>query len=123
METSLLQRESRRLKKVLRVRKKIQGSSEKPRLSVSRTNRHLFAQLIDDEKQITLASAGTMQKSYRSADLGKKSKEAARRIGTEIAELAKKNQIQKVVFDRGRCKYHGIIAELANAAREAGLQF
>lgn len=108
-----------RKRRVFRVRNKIRGCGEKPRLSVSKTNKHLYAQLIDDEKGISLAGVGTLN--HKSA--GRKSKEAARVIGKQIGELAKEKNIRTVVFDRGVNKYHGIIAELADGAREAGLQF
>jgi large subunit ribosomal protein L18 len=104
----------------MRVRKTVRGSAEKPRLTVSKTNCHIYAQLIDDEKALTLAGFGTLSKT---SPVKKKSKEAAREIGKQIAELAKKQNIHSVVFDRGRYKFHGVIAELANSAREAGLQF
>jgi large subunit ribosomal protein L18 len=123
MDNNITKRNDKRIKRVFRVRKNIKGSSEKPRLAVYKTNKHLSAQLIDDENSITLASIGTTKKELRSGAFNKKSKEAAKHIGLRIAELAKEKQIQRVVFDRGRYKYHGIIAELANAAREAGLQF
>lgn len=112
-----------RKRRVFRVRKKLTGTAEKPRLSVSKTNQHLFAQIIDDQKGITLAGIGTSSTQNKGGEFGRKSKVAARAIGSQIAELAKKAGIQTVTFDRGRCKYHGVIAELANAAREAGLQF
>jgi len=121
MENNLSKRNEKRHKRILRVRKKVKGSAQKPRLSVLKTNRHISVQLIDDENHITLASAGTNSKSQ--ATLAKKSKESAKQIGKQIAEIAKSKNIDKIVFDRGRLKYHGIIAELANAAREAGLQF
>jgi large subunit ribosomal protein L18 len=115
-------RDVQRKRRVLRVSSKVRGSAEKPRLTVAKSNKHLFAQLIDDEKMVTLASVGTMKKGAK-GDRGRKSKEAARQMGKEIAELAKAKQIEQVVFDRRRFKFHGIIAELANAARESGLQF
>ncbi len=119
MESRLLTRNRQRIKRSLRVRKKVRGSADKPRLSVCKSNVHISAQLIDDETGITLFSAGTMQKDIG----GKKSKETARLVGAKIADLAKQKQIQRVVFDRGRHKFHGLIQELAAAAREAGLQF
>lgn len=88
-----------------------------------RSNSHIFAQLIDDEKGFTLASAGTVMKDFRDKKLGKKSKDAARAIGAALAEAAKQKNIVNVVFDRGFNKYHGLLAEVANAARETGLQF
>ena len=123
MDSYILKRNHKRKMRVFRVRKKVRGSAEKPRMCVLRTNKHISVQLIDDENHITLASAGTLAKEHRKTDLGKKSKDAAKHIGQKIAELAKGKNIEKVVFDRGRLKYHGVIAELANAARAAGLQF
>lgn len=107
----------------MRVRKHIRGTAEKPRLTVSKTNSHLYVQLVDDEKGVTLAGMGTLSKSNQEKEHSRKSKESARRIGAQIAEAAKKLKIDTVVFDRGRYKFHGIIAELANSARKAGLQF
>jgi len=105
------------------VRKKLRGTAEKPRLSVFKSNSHLFAQLIDDENGFTLASAGTMMKDFRAKKMGRKSKDAARAIGIALAESAKEKNIAGVIFDRGFNKYHGLLAEVANAARETGLQF
>ena len=90
---------------------------------MSKTNLHLYAQLIDDVKGITLAGVGTQSKENQNTEFSRKSKQAARHIGKRIAELAKKHNVESVIFDRGRYKYHGVIAELATAAREAGLQF
>ncbi|MCF7806445.1 MAG: 50S ribosomal protein L18 [Simkaniaceae bacterium] len=112
-----------REKRALRVRKKLKGDAQKPRLSVYRSNKHLFAQLIDDENGLTMASYGTLSKEEKGSDNCKKSKSAAQAIGRKIAELAKQKNIEKVVFDRGHNKYHGLLAELADAAREAGLKF
>jgi large subunit ribosomal protein L18 len=122
MESSLINRNRKRLKRAYRVRQNLRGTAEKPRLTVLKSNRHIAVQLIDDEKGITLASASTLMKKFRSQKLTS-NKEAARVIGTELGEIAKDKQITTVVFDRGFYKYHGVIAELANAAREAGLQF
>lgn len=121
MENNIIKRNVKRQKRLMRVRKHVRGNAEKPRLSVLKTNKHISVQLIDDENHITLASAGTNSKTQKGPT--KKSKEAAKHVGQQIAALAKQKNIQKIVFDRGRLKYHGIIAELANAAREAGLQF
>jgi large subunit ribosomal protein L18 len=122
MESSLINRNRKRLKRAYRVRQNLRGTAVKPRLTVLKSNRHIAVQLIDDEKGITLASASTLMKKFRSQKLTS-NKEAARIIGTELGEIAKDKQITTVVFDRGFYKYHGVIAELANAAREAGLQF
>lgn len=123
MENRLENRNKRRNRRALRVRKKVRGDSAKPRLSVFRSNKHIAAQLIDDESSVTLFGIGTMSKEFKSSKLNKKSKEAAVEIGKRIAAEAKKKKIENVVFDRGAYKYHGIIAELANAAREEGLKF
>ena len=122
MESSLVNRNRKRLKRATRVRQNLRGTAEKPRLTVMKSNRHIAVQLIDDEKGITLAAMSTQMKKFRAKKLTS-NKEAARLIGAELAELAKGKQITTVVFDRGFYKYHGVIAELANAAREAGLQF
>lgn len=120
MDNSKKKRRIARRARIFRVRKGVRGTTERPRLTVSKTNQHIYAQLIDDQKGLTLAGLGTMKKEYRENG---RSKEAARSIGTQIANLAKQLNVNMVVFDRGRYKFHGVIAELANAAREAGLQF
>ncbi len=120
MDKSQKNRKRARTNRVFRVRKNLHGSAERPRLSVSKTNCHIYAQLIDDENSVTLAGFGTQSKE---ASVKRKSKESAREIGKQIAELAKKRNINSVIFDRGRYKFHGVVAELANSAREAGLQF
>ena len=88
-----------------------------------KSNRHICAQLIDDDKGFTLASAGTLTKEFRDRKIDRKSKESARQVGIRLAELAKQKNIQYAVFDRGFNKYHGLLAEVADAARETGLQF
>ncbi len=114
----------KRQKRVWRVRKQVKKNSSLPRFSVYKSNQHLFAQIIDDENGVTLAGVGTMSKDLRTkGKMLKKSKSAAKEVGAKIAELAKEKNIEKVVFDRGRYKFHGLIAELAGAAREAGLKF
>lgn len=123
MINELTKRNVRRRRRLLRVSKQVKGSAEKPRLSVFKSNKHLLAQLIDDDKGITIASAGTVMKQLREKQLMKRSKEAARQIGILIAEAAKEKNILNVVFDRRFNKYHGLLAEVANAARETGLQF
>jgi large subunit ribosomal protein L18 len=110
-----------------RIRKKIVGTSERPRLSVYRSVSHVYAQVIDDTKGATLVSAGSIEKGK---DAGKSEKRptggnvaSAKEIGKLIAERAKEKGIKKVVFDRGGYLYHGRIKALADAAREAGLEF
>jgi len=122
MESNVIQRTYKRFKRAQRVRSGLHGTAEKPRLCVKRSNQHISVQLIDDEAGVTLGSASTFAKELRAKNLGK-SKEGARVVGQKIAEAAKQKQITRCVFDRGSRKYHGIIAEVGNAAREAGLQF
>lgn len=123
MNNEIKKRDIQRLRRKLRIRKSVRGTAQRPRLCVLKTNQHISAQIIDDEAGVTLVSTGTMSKELRSQNLGKKNKESARRVGVKLAELAQAKNIQHVVFDRGRYKYHGVLAELANGARETGLQF
>ena len=118
---SLAPKSASRARRQLRARKKINGSVDRPRMVVTRSSRHLFVQVIDDKQGKTLASASTMEADLRSAD-GDKS-EKARKVGSMIAERAKAAGVEQVVFDRAGNKYHGRIAALADAAREAGLGF
>jgi large subunit ribosomal protein L18 len=104
------------------VRKKVHGTAERPRLAVFRSNKHIVAQLIDDDSGRTLAAASTTEADQRAAGAGG-SVDAASRIGQLIAERAKAAGIDRVVFDRGGFIYHGRIAALAAAARDAGLEF
>ena len=104
------------------MRKKIHGTAERPRLAVHRSNKHLVAQVIDDDAGRTLVAASTAETEQRAAG-GGGTVDAATRIGTLLAERAKAAGIDKVVFDRGGFLYHGRIAALAAAAREAGLEF
>ncbi|BFH16958.1 50S ribosomal protein L18 [Paenibacillus melissococcoides] len=112
-----------RLKRHLRVRKKIEGTSARPRLNVFRSSKHIYAQLIDDVKGVTLAAASTMDKELREEIKNGGSVEAARKVGELIAKRAKAQGHDNVVFDRGGYLYHGRIQALAEAAREAGLEF
>ena len=104
-----------------RVRKKVFGEPSRPRLSVFRSARHITAQVIDDRSGRTLAAASTVEKDLRSATGG--NKDAAAKVGRLVAERAKAAGVDKVVFDRGGFGYHGRVAALADAAREAGLEF
>jgi large subunit ribosomal protein L18 len=112
-----------RIRRHLRVRKRVAGSSERPRLSIFRSNIHIYAQVIDDTAGQTLAAASTMESSLVSSLKGKTKIERAKAVGQLIAERAKAAGIDKVVFDRGGFKYHGRVQALADAAREAGLNF
>jgi large subunit ribosomal protein L18 len=104
-----------------RVRKKVQGTAERPRLAVFRSNRHISVQVIDDRAGVTLASASTYEKGF--GDAAKGNKDAAAKIGSTIAERAKAAGVTTVVFDRGGNLYHGRVAAVADAAREGGLEF
>ena len=106
-----------------RLRVKISGNSEMPRLAVYRSNKHIYAQIIDDTKGITLTSAGSVEKVLKEKMPHGGNIEASKEIGKLIAEKAKEKGITKIVFDRGGNIYHGRVAALAEAARENGLQF
>ncbi len=111
----------------LKIRAKVKGTAQVPRLAVFRSNAHIYAQLIDDDKAITLASASDMElKSKKSAgkksEVGRKISES-REVGLLIAEKAKKFSIEAAVFDRGGFRYHGRIKSVADGAREGGLKF
>lgn len=112
-------RSDARRRRHVRVRKNVSGTSERPRMSVYRSNKHLSVQLIDDITGKTLASASTAQKTLQ----GKNNLEGAKKIGAAIAAQAKSAGVDKVVFDRGGYLYHGRVAAVADAAREAGLKF
>lgn len=116
------QRRNGRLTRHRRVRKKIHGTAARPRLAVYRTNKHLSVQVIDDDAARTVAAASTTEAALRGAGSGA-TVDAATRLGKVIAERAKAAGIEKVVFDRGGYLYHGRIAAVAAAAREAGLEF
>ena len=109
-----------RLHRHVRVRGKISGTAERPRLSVYRSNCHIYAQLIDDVQGVTLAAASSVEKDF---DLSGGNKEGAKKVGQMIAERAAAKGITEVVFDRGGYVYHGRVKELAEGAREGGLKF
>jgi large subunit ribosomal protein L18 len=102
-----------------RIRRRVQGTAERPRLAIFRSLNHIYAQLIDDERGATLASASSVEKDLRGSTGG--NIEAARRVGRAIAERAIAAGIEQVVFDRGGFRYHGRVKALSDAAREAGL--
>jgi large subunit ribosomal protein L18 len=108
-----------RVRRQVRGRKKLAGTTERPRLVVSRSTRHVFAQVVDDTVGKTLVSASTMEADVRSIEGDKTAK--AKRVGELLAERAKAAGVQAVVFDRGGNKYHGRIAAIADGAREGGL--
>ena len=109
-----------RLKRHIRVRGKISGTPECPRLNVFRSNANIYAQIIDDVNGVTLASASTLEKDFEGAT---GNVEAAKKVGLILAERAKAKGIEDVVFDRGGYLYHGRVAALAEGAREGGLNF
>ena len=111
---------AQRVKRHTRVRGKISGTPERPRLNVFRSNANMYAQIIDDVNGVTLAAASTLEKDFEGAT---GNKEAARKVGKLIGERAKAAGIGAVVFDRGGYLYHGRVQELAEGARESGLEF
>lgn len=113
----------RRRRRKRHVRKRITGSSQRPRLTVFRSCKHIYAQIIDDTDGKTLAMASTVQKPLRGKLPGGGNRPAARAVGAELAAKAKKAGIKKVVFDRNGYPYHGRVRELADAARKGGLEF
>ena len=117
---SKVNKNAMRLKRHVRVRGKISGTPECPRLNVFRSNANIYAQIIDDVNGVTLVSANTLEKDFEGAT---GNIEAAKKVGTILAERAKAKGIEDVVFDRGGYIYHGRVAALAEGAREAGLNF
>ncbi len=111
-----------RLNRKVRIRKKVTGSTERPRLSIYKSLKHLHAQVIDDSTGTTLVSASTLSKELKGKLEGDKKAEA-KAVGKLIAEKAKAAKIEKVVFDRNGFPYHGRVAAIADGAREGGLQF
>jgi len=122
MERSEVKRKAR-LRRHGRVRKKVEGKEERPRLSVFRSARHIYAQIIDDARGYTLASASTLDVEIKKAVEGLKKREQAKLVGEILARRAKSRGVTRVVFDRGGYKYHGRVRSLAEGAREAGLEF
>ena len=123
MPNNMNPRELARLKRKKRIRKNIEGTQERPRLCVFRSDKHIYAQVIQDDQGITLVSASTLSPEYREMEKPAGKVEAAKRVGELIARKAKEKGISKVVFDRSGYIYHGRIQALADAARQAGLDF
>ena len=117
---SKIDRKATRRRRHIRVRTKISGTAECPRLCVYRSNTNIYAQIIDDVTGKTLVSSSTLDKDDKTK---RANKEAAKEVGTLIAKKALEKNIKTVVFDRGGYIYHGVVKELAEAAREAGLEF
>lgn len=120
---SVVSRSQRRVRKHVRVRKGVSGSTERPRLNVFRSSKHIYAQIVDDVKGHTLTAASSLSKELDGQFKTGANKAAARAVGKLIAQKAKEKSISKVVFDRGGYLYHGRIKELAEGAREGGLKF
>ncbi len=114
-------RKQRRVRVRRRYRNAVHGNAQRPRLSVYRSLRHVYAQLIDDDKGVTLVAASTVEKGASGSAGG--NREAGKQLGKLIAERAKEQGVESVVFDRGGFRYHGVIQAIADGAREAGLQF
>ena len=117
---SKVNRKLERERRHIRVRRKISGTTEIPRLCVYRSNNHLYVQIVDDISRKTLVSASTLDKEVKTKH---SNKEAAKEVGALIAKRAIEKNIESVVFDRGGYIYHGVVKELAESAREAGLKF
>jgi len=118
-----LSKEQSRIKRHQRIRKRLQGTGEKPRLSVYKSLNHIYAQLIDDTAGKTLLSASTLEKEIRTALKHGGNLEAAKKVGASLAQKALGKKISTVVFDRAGYRYHGCVKALADAAREQGLKF
>ena len=112
-----------RVRRHARVRKKVSGSAERPRLAVFRSNRHIYAQLIDDNRRVTLASASSLKLTATPKEGESNKVASAREVGRAIAAAAQAQGIKTVVFDRGGFLFHGRVKALAEAARQAGLEF
>jgi len=112
-----------RIRRHRRVRARVEGTPERPRLAVFRSDKHIYAQVIDDLNRRTIVAASTLEPEIRQALDGKTKSEEAQVVGTTIGKRAIASGIEKVVFDRGGFLYHGRVEELANAARESGLKF
>ena len=116
-------KQKRQLRRKNHVRREIKLHSDRARLSVHRTLKHIYAQVIDDEQGVTLCAVGTVSKAIGDQLAGKNKTQRAAAVGSEIARLAKEKGVEQVVFDRGSSKYHGRVKALAEAAREGGLKF
>lgn len=112
-----------RLRRHLRVRKKVRGTAQRPRLAVYRSLGHIYAQVIDDDAGHTLAAASDLEATVRSQVNGKRKTEVAKLVGALVAQRARERSVGQVVFDRGGYRFHGRVKALADSAREAGLTF
>lgn len=121
--STAIQKAASRLRRKRSIRKKISGTAERPRLSVYRSNKHIYVQVIDDVAGTTLASISTESPSVRESVSDKKKTEAAQVVGQKIAEKCKELSIENVIFDRNGFIYHGRVKAVAEGAREGGLKF
>lgn len=119
MLSELKRKRDKQKKRTLRVRKHLKGTTERPRLCITKTNKNIYIQLIDDVQGKTLIGLSTQSKQLKL----KKTKNSAKILGEKFAQAAKEKQVQSVVFDRGKSKFHGVVATFASAARDGGLQF
>ncbi|TFG64678.1 MAG: 50S ribosomal protein L18 [Spirochaetales bacterium] len=116
----MIEKRERRIRRKRHIRKVVSGTAEKPRMSVFRSNAHIYIQVIDDVKGETIAAVNTVQKENRSM---KPTAATAKNLGKQVGELLKGKSVNQVVFDRNGFLYHGVIKAIADGAREAGLQF
>lgn len=116
-------RKQRRDKIKRRFRNSVRGTADRPRLAVYRSLRHVYAQVVDDDKGVTLVSASTLEKAAAGSLKTTGNRDAGKLLGKLIAERAKEHGVESVVFDRGGFRYHGVIQAIADGAREAGLKF
>jgi large subunit ribosomal protein L18 len=123
MSNVTIDRELGRIKRKMRIRKKVFGTSERPRLTVFRSDKHIYAQIIDDTLGATVVDASTLSAEFKEIEGVKGKTSAAERIGDLVARKAQEKGISKVVFDRNGFIYHGRVQALADAARKAGLDF
>jgi large subunit ribosomal protein L18 len=123
MNNNITENAKKQRRRALRVRQHLHGTGVKPRLCVVKSNKHIHAQLIDDDAGVTLAYVSTGAKELKNTEFGKRNKASARKLGENIAKIAQEKHIQEIIFDRGPFKYHGILAELADGARQHGLKF
>jgi large subunit ribosomal protein L18 len=122
MHKALEKRNKRRKARTFRVRKRLKGSAPAPRLCVVKSNKHIEIQAIDDVSGTTIVGMGTRQKEFSNSELNGKSRQAGRKLGEAMAKALKEKSIERVIFDRGRFRYHGILAEIADGIREGGIR-
>ncbi len=123
MESELKKTNLNRKRRSKRLRRKVRGNESRPRLNVVKSNKHIHVQVVDDEKMLTLVGISTLSKEFRQTEFNKKSKASGKQLGLKIAELSIAKNVKKVIFDRGPYKYHGVLAAVADGAREGGLEF